>query len=122
KRFEEIFWDSYSKPILLPRNSKALHVLQRLRDEAHRFALTYHRRLRSKRIRESALDDIAGVGDARKAAILKHFGSIYKLGRANLDEIISVPGLGPSLARQIFDNVQHDVARADSDAAASSEV
>jgi excinuclease ABC subunit C len=121
KRFEEIFWESYTKPILLPRNSKGLHVLQRLRDEAHRFALTYHRHLRSKRIRESALDDIAGVGDARKAAILKHFGSIYKLSRATLDEIMSVPGVGPSLARQVFDHVQHDGSGEDSDSAVASD-
>ena len=108
KRFEEIYWKEGEAPILLPRNSKALHVLQRLRDEAHRFALTYHRHLRSKRIRESVLDEIAGIGATRKGVILKHFGSIYKLSKASLDEICEVSGVGPSLARDIFDHLQHD--------------
>ncbi len=108
KKFEEIYWKDGEDPILLPRDSGALQVLQRLRDEAHRFALTYHRHLRSKRIRESALDDIAGVGDTRKKAILKHFGSIYKLSRASLDEITEIPGVGPTMAREIYDHLQKE--------------
>ncbi len=103
KRFEEIYWKDGEPPLVLPRNSEALKILQRLRDEAHRFALTYHRRLRSRRIRESVLDDIPGVGAARKQELLQHFGSIYRLGRASLADIEGVKGVGPGLARQIFD-------------------
>lgn len=108
KKFEEIYWQEGEDPILLPRDSGALQILQRLRDEAHRFALTYHRHLRSKRIRESALDDVPGVGEVRKKAILQHFGSIYKLSRASLDEITEIPGVGPKMAREIYDHLQKD--------------
>lgn len=101
KRLEEIYWKDGEPPILLPRGNTEIKLLQHLRDEAHRFALTYHRRLRNARIRESALDDIEGIGDVRKQALLKHFGSIYRLGRAELAAIAAVPGIGPKLAAQI---------------------
>ena len=100
KRFEEIYWKD--KPILLPRRAGALKVLQRLRDEAHRFALTYHRRLRSRRIRESALDEIPGIGKRRKTVILEHFGSIHRLAKASCEEIALVPGIGPEMADIIY--------------------
>jgi excinuclease ABC subunit C len=76
-------------------------VLQRARDEAHRFALAHHLRLRAKRIRESVIDDIPGVGGARKRDLLKHFGSVKRLVRATSDEIAAVPGFGPKLAEQV---------------------
>jgi excinuclease ABC subunit C len=73
----------------------------RLRDEAHRFAIDYHRRLRNRLIRESALDEIPGIGPARKAALLKRFGSVYRLARASIDDIQTVPGVDRVLAEAI---------------------
>jgi excinuclease ABC subunit C len=101
KRFEEIHWADPGAPIRLPRDSGALQVLQRLRDEAHRFALTYHRTLRARRIRESALDDVPGIGAKRKQQLLEHFGSLRRLRRASVDEIAGVPGFGVPTARAL---------------------
>lgn len=101
KRFEEIYWQDSGKPLRLPRDSRALKVLQRLRDEAHRFALTYHRYLRHQRIRESVLDGVPGIGDKRKQQILQHFGSVRRLAKASPDDIAEVPGIGPELAETI---------------------
>ena len=91
-----------AEPILrLPDGSRALQVLQRLRDEAHRFALAYHHRLRFQRIRESQLDDVAGIGRKRKEVLLRHFGSLARLRRASETEIAAVPGVGQEVARLI---------------------
>lgn len=99
KRFEKIFFDR--RILALTTDSPALKVLQRLRDEAHRFALTYHRKLRARRIRESRLDDIPGIGATRKQALLRHFGSVARLVRAPEAAIAALPGIGPELARLI---------------------
>ena len=101
ERFEEIVTDDGREPLRLPLESKALKVLIRLRDEAHRFALDYHRRLRNRIIRESALDDLPGIGAARKATLLSHFGSVYRLSRATVEEIDAVPGIDRTLAEAI---------------------
>lgn len=101
KQFEEIHWADPGAPLRLDRADPALHVLQRLRDEAHRFALTYHRHLRSRRLSESALDEIEGVGPQRKATLLRHFGSVHRLARATSAAIAAVPGIGPALAETI---------------------
>ena len=101
KRFEEIFADESQPPVVLPRDSPALKLLQHLRDEAHRFALTYHRRLRSRRIRDSALDEIPGIGARRKQALIGHFGSVDRLRRATEERIAAVPGVGQAMARII---------------------
>ncbi len=101
KKFEEIYVHGRREPVRLLPGSSALHVLQRARDEAHRFALAHHLRLRAKRIRESVIDDIPGVGGARKRDLLKHFGSVKRLVRATSDEIAAVPGFGPKLAEQV---------------------
>ena len=101
KRQEEIVLDDGRPPLLLPRHSPALQVLTRLRDEAHRFALDYHHRLRHRLIRESALDEIPGIGPARKTALLARFGSVYRLARAAFDEIAAVPGIGAERAAAI---------------------
>ena len=98
KRFEEIFWKQ-KDPIRLPPDSNALKVLVQIRDEAHRFALTYHRSLRLKRIRESMLDEIEGVGEKRKERLLKRFGSVARLRKAAEEEIAKVPGVGAAVAR-----------------------
>jgi len=87
KRFERLFVPGRRDPIVLLPTSPVLHLVQRIRDEAHRFAIRYHRRLRSKPIRASALDDIPGIGPIRKAALLAHFGSITRLCQADPDEV-----------------------------------
>jgi excinuclease ABC subunit C len=106
KQQEEIVLDDGRPPLLLPRDSDALRVLTRLRDEAHRFALDYHRRLRGRLIRESALDEIPGIGPAKKAALLTRFGSVRRLARASLADIESVPGIDRTLAEAVLRAVQ----------------
>ena len=100
ERFEELYYDIENKrePIRFPRGSPALHVIQAIRDEAHRFALTYHLKLRSKKIRESVLDDIPGVGPARKRALLRHFGSITAIRSASVADLAACPDIGPAFA------------------------
>ena len=80
---------------MLPRNSQALYLVQRVRDEAHRFAITYHRKIRSKKGLRSQLDDVPGVGPTRKKALLRHFGSLQGDRAASLDELAAVPGHDP---------------------------
>ena len=105
ERFEEIVTGD-GAPLQLPPESKARKVLTRLRDEAHRFALDYHRRLRGRIIRESVLDDIPGIGAVRKAALLKRFGSVSRLSKATVEEIDAVPGIDRTLAEAIARNTQ----------------
>jgi excinuclease ABC subunit C len=94
KQMEEIYTMQQSAPLQLPRNSLALHLIQRLRDEAHRFANTYHQKLRKRRIQESVLDEFSGLGEKRKLALLQYFGSIQRLRQAAAEEIADVPGIG----------------------------
>ena len=101
KRLEEVWLPGEEFPVILPRSSEGLYLLQRVRDEAHRFAITYHRQKRSQGLTASALDDIAGLGPARRAALLKRFGSVRKLSAATPEEIAAVPGIGPRLAETI---------------------
>lgn len=101
KQHEEIVRDDGQPPLQLPRESTALQVLQRLRDEAHRFAIAHHRRLRNRLIRESALDEIPGIGPHRKLMLLRTFGSVYRLARADAEAIAAVPGIGPELAAAV---------------------
>ena len=103
KRYEEIVWNytDNSGNLILPRHSAGLTVVTRLRDEAHRFAITYHRDLRRKRIMESRLDEIPGIGNAKKELLLKYFGSIARLGRATVEEIAEAPGVGLKTAELI---------------------
>ena len=106
ERFEELVLDDGREPLRLPPESKALKVLTRLRDEAHRFALDYHRRLRNRVIRESVLDDIPGIGPTRKAALLKHFGSVARIAKAAPEELDALPGIDRSLAEAILRGTQ----------------
>lgn len=106
KQHEEIIRDG-RPPILLPRESQALRVITNLRDEAHRFAISYHRRLRSQRIRESALDEIPGIGKKTKERLLNHFGSFARLRRASLEELQSAPGIGPRTAQMLIEHLQN---------------
>jgi len=89
-------------PVILPRSSEGLYLLQRVRDEAHRFAITYHRAKRSKALAVSELDAVPGLGPARRATLLRHFGSVRKLADATEGEIAEVPGIGPRLASAVL--------------------
>ena len=94
KRLEEVWLPADPDPVILSRTSEGLYLLQRIRDEAHRFAITYHRQRRSKGMTASALDGVPGLGPSRRTALLKHFGSVRKLRAAGVDEIAAVPGFG----------------------------
>jgi excinuclease ABC subunit C len=98
KRLEEVWLPADPEPTILSRTSEGLYLLQRVRDEAHRFAIAYHRQKRSKRMITSALDGIPGLGQSRKAALLKHFGSVRRLRQATVDDISGVPGIGAHTA------------------------
>jgi excinuclease ABC subunit C len=102
KRLEEVWLPAESDPVILSRTSEGLYLLQRVRDEAHRFAITYHRQRRSKGMVSSELDAVPGLGPTRRAALLKHFGSVRKLRAADVDEIAAVPGFGPRTAAAVL--------------------
>jgi excinuclease ABC subunit C len=101
KENEEFFLPGQSESILLPRDSQALYLVQRVRDEAHRFAVTYHRQKRSKATFQSKLDDIPGVGPKRKKAMLKAFGSLKGIREASIEDLARVEGINVTLAEQI---------------------
>ena len=103
KRLEEVWLPGDPDPVILPRTSEGLYLLQRVRDEAHRFAITYQRQKRGKRMVESILDDVPGLGEARKKAILRQFGSLKRLRAATVAELESVPGIGPTVAQAVVD-------------------
>ena len=105
KRLEEVYFPDRPDPLRIPRGSEALFVLQHIRDEAHRFAVTYHRQKRSKRAMASPLDEVPGIGPARKRALLKRFGSLARLARASLEEIAETPGVGPEMARAVHERL-----------------
>lgn len=102
KRLEEVWLPAQEYPLILPRASEALYLLQRVRDEAHRFAITHHRGRRSAAMLDSVLDDVAGLGELRRKALLKYFGSLRKLRKASVAELAEVPGIGPATAAAIF--------------------
>ncbi len=102
KQLEEVFLPGRSDSVLLPRTSPALFLLQRIRDEAHRFGLTYHRKLRTRRQTRSALDGVPGIGEKRRRALLKHFGSVDKMKQATLEELAGAPGMTRPVAEQLF--------------------
>jgi excinuclease ABC subunit C len=101
KREEEIFVQDVDDPIVLPRTSEALYLVQRVRDEAHRFAITYHRNVRGKAATRSVLDAVPGVGPKRKRALLKRFGSVKGIREASLDEVASTVGFTRRLAETV---------------------
>lgn len=102
KRLEEVWPPDSDDPIVLPRTSEALYLLQRIRDEAHRTAVAFHRKRRAVRQRRSALDGIPGLGEVKAKALLRHFGSVKAVAAANEAELRSVPGIGPALASTIL--------------------
>jgi excinuclease ABC subunit C len=103
KRLEEVWVPSEPDPVIMPRNSEGLYLLQRVRDEAHRFAITYHRSKRSKRMTASALDAVPGLGEHRRKALVTHFGSVARLKQASVEEITTVPGIGVATARAVLE-------------------
>lgn len=102
KEFEEIYLPNTSRPIIIPKNNKALHLLQQVRDESHRFAITYHRKLRSKNIQASSLDDIVGIGKKRKIALLKEFGDIENIKKASIEELAKIDGMSLKTAENVY--------------------
>jgi excinuclease ABC subunit C len=103
KRLEEVWVPSEPDPVIMPRNSDGLYLLQRVRDEAHRFAIGYHRSKRSKRMTASALDSVRGLGEHRRKALVTHFGSVARLMDASVEEITAVPGIGVTTANAVLE-------------------
>ncbi|HMS58097.1 MAG TPA: helix-hairpin-helix domain-containing protein, partial [Tepidiformaceae bacterium] len=105
KRFEEIFVPDEDEPIVLPRGSEALYLVQRVRDEAHRFAITFHRQVRGKTAITSALDSVPGIGPKRKKALLKKFGSVKAIREASVEDVASTVGFTRALAEKVKESV-----------------
>ena len=103
KRLEEVWLPDEEDPVILPRTSEGLYLLQRVRDEAHRFAIAHHRGRRSKSMTRSALDEVPGLGETRRKALLKRFGSLKRLRAASVEEVAEVRGFGPRLAQAVVD-------------------
>ncbi len=103
KEFEEIYIPNSSRPLIIPKDSSALHLLQQVRDESHRFAITYHRKLRSKKITQSSLDNIKGIGKTRKRNILKKFGDIDSVKNASIEDLSKVKGMNSKVAENVYD-------------------
>ncbi|CCF64245.1 excinuclease ABC subunit UvrC [Nocardia cyriacigeorgica] len=108
KRLEEVWVPNEPDPVIMPRTSEALYLLQRVRDEAHRFAITFHRSKRSRRMTASALDSVRGLGAARRTALVTHFGSVAKLKEATVEEITEVPGIGVATAQAVLAALRGD--------------
>ena len=105
KQFEEVFIPGRPASILLPRQSEALYMLQRIRDESHRFAITYHRQLRDKRMRKSVLDDVPGLGETRKKRLMREVGSVKAIRGATVDELKSLRWLPDTVAEAIYEKL-----------------
>jgi len=108
KRLEEVWLPGEVYPTVMPRSSEGLYLLQRVRDEAHRFAIAFHRQRRSKAMTSSALDDVPGLGPTRRTALLKHFGSVKKLRLATAEEVAAAPGIGPGTAAVVVHHLARD--------------
>jgi len=105
KQEEEIYLPDRAGPVLLPRTSEGLYLMQRIRDEAHRFAITYHRQVRKRQTITSQLDDVPGIGPKRRSALLKHFGSIEAIRAASVEELAAVQGMTRKAAEQLKENL-----------------
>ena len=121
KRLEEVWVPGEPDPVIMPRNSEGLYLLQRIRDEAHRFAITFHRSKRSKRMTASALDAVPGLGEHRRKALVTHFGSVARLRDASVEEITSVPGIGVATATAVLTALGAGPSAADSAGSAAGE-
>lgn len=109
KRLDEVFLPDRYEAMMIPKSSPALKLLQRIRDEAHRFAVQYHRQLRGRRVRGSQLEAIPGIGPERVRRLLKHFGSLRRLADSSLEDLREVPGLGRQLAGRIYEHLHESV-------------
>jgi excinuclease ABC subunit C len=105
KRFEEVYLPGHPDPVRIPRDSEALYLLQQVRDEAHRFAITYHRQLRDKKMTKSVLDDVPGLGPVRRTRLLKDYGSIKKLRELTEAELVAIPWLPTAVARNVYSHL-----------------
>ncbi len=115
KRFEEVYLPGADDPLRIPRDSEALFLLQQVRDEAHRFAITYHRKLRAKKATRSVLDDVPGLGPTRRSRLLREFGSVKQLRAAELDTILGLPWLPDAVGRAVHAKLHGDDARTSGD-------
>jgi excinuclease ABC subunit C len=113
KRLEEVWLPDSDFPVILPRTSQGLYLLQRIRDEAHRFAITFHRQKRGKAMTVSALDGVPGLGESKRKALLTHFGSVKGVKAATAAELTAAKGIGPSLANAIVAHFSGEDADAD---------
>ncbi len=109
KRFEEVYMPGSPEPLRIPRDSEALYLLQQVRDEAHRFAIGYHRTLRNRAMTRSVLDDVVGLGPSRRARLLKEFGSVKRLRAMTEDEIVAVPWLPEAVGRGLYEHLHGGV-------------
>ena len=109
KRFEEVYREGESDPVILPRSSQALYLIQRIRDEAHRFAITYHRKLRNKRNLVSILDNVEGIGPKRRKILLDHFGNIEKIKQASVAEMADLDGMNTPSAEAVYNYFQQNI-------------
>ena len=114
KRFEEVYVPGRPDPLRVPRDSEALYLLQQVRDEAHRFAITYHRQLRQKKMTKSALDEVPGLGPTRRSRLLKEFGSVKKLRERSLDELLGLAWLPDRVARDLYERLHGGAATMES--------
>ena len=105
KQFEEVYLPDRPDPVRIPRQSEALYLLQRIRDEAHRFAVSYHRQLRGKRMTRSALDDVPGLGPVRRKRLVKELGGVQAVRRASVDELLALPWLPDGVARAVYEHL-----------------
>ncbi len=113
KRFEEVYLPGRSEPVELPRGSEGLFMLQRLRDESHRFAISYHRQLRDKRMTRSVLDGIPGLGDTRRTKLVKQFGGVRAVQRASLEDLLAVAWLPDAVARTVYEHLHPEAGTSD---------
>jgi len=108
KRLEEVFEPGKKEPIIIPKTSYALKLLQKIRDEAHRFAITYHKNLRDKKTHYSELDRIEGIGEKRKMLLLSYFGSVQKIRDATVEDLCSVPGISSKIAEFVLRSLNNN--------------
>ena len=116
KRLEEVWLPGDSDPVILPRTSEGLYLLQRIRDESHRVAISFHRKRRGKRSTSSALDGIPGLGETKRKALLAHFGTVRAIKAASATELEQVNGVGEVLATSIYDHLHENEERSRDDA------
>jgi excinuclease ABC subunit C len=105
KRFEEVYVPRRAEPVRIPRDSEALFLLQQVRDEAHRFAITYHRKLRERRATRSVLDDVAGLGPTRRGRLLREYGSVKRLRELSESELVAIPWLPDAVGRALYERL-----------------